>query len=391
MMKRKYLVLLLPFFIFTGLTLFASEEKKIDEATIDQLWKSQQEALKKQWNSQKETLDKKWNDASAQMDKEWDRLIQQQDEEEAQLKAEIEQKWQQYIQSTEREWVAYNQTKDAMSRVDFEKGKVVLEVILEENGSNNLETARHKIEAQSKMVFGQEDLSGKQTLGNQIVSHDGSAVGPENLNVYLKEDVLPEVVSEPNTYESKDGVKRRRYTVQINLVSDHIKVRAKKYLPIVEKNAERFILQPQLVMAMIHTESHFNPKAKSPVNAIGMMQILPRFAGREAYRAIYGEDKIISREYLLNPENNIELGCAYLDLLKNRYFKKVDGETKKRYVTICGYNAGPTFIRRKIVNQYPISTMTDKDLYLLLKEKTPKETRDYIDRVIERISLYAVK
>jgi membrane-bound lytic murein transglycosylase C len=121
-----------------------------------------------------------------------------------------------------------------------------------------------------------------------------------------------------------------------------------------------------------------------------MMQILPRFAGREAYKTIYGEDKIITTEYLFDPENNIELGCAYLKILMYRYFKNVDGEMKRKYVTICGYNCGPTFMRRKIINRHNLSVMSDKEVYDLLKLKTPKETRGYIEKVTGRIPLYDV-
>jgi len=142
-------------------------------------------------------------------------------------------------------------------------------------------------------------------------------------------------------------------------------------------------------MAIIHTESNFNPKAKSHAKAVGLMQIIPIYAGRDAYKALYGEDKVLSQEYLYKPENNVELGCAYLNLLKNHHFKAIDGDVKRQLVTISGYNWGPTSMRRKIISKYPISEMSNQEVYLLLREKTPRETREYLRKVTERTAIYA--
>jgi membrane-bound lytic murein transglycosylase C len=138
----------------------------------------------------------------------------------------------------------------------------------------------------------------------------------------------------------------------------------------------------------MHTESYFNPQAISGSNAIGIMQLIPKYAGREAYQAIYGQDRLITWDYLFVPENNIELGSKYLSLLKNNHFRDIQDDTKNRYVAICGYNWGPTSMRRKIVDRYPISQMSDAQVYSLLRQKTPDETRNYIKRVTERMSIY---
>ncbi len=80
---------------------------------------------------------------------------------------------------------------------------------------------------------------------------------------------------------------------------------------IVTKNATRFKLDPRLIMAVIHTESHFNPYALSRAKAVGLMQIVPRFAGREAYRFIYGQSKVVTRNDLYDAGKNIEFGSAW--------------------------------------------------------------------------------
>jgi hypothetical protein len=77
-----------------------------------------------------------------------------------------------------------------------------------------------------------------------------------------------------------------------------------------------------LLLAVMHAESGFNPKARSPVGAIGLMQIMPPTGAR------YGV-----RHSLADPLNNIDVGARYLrDLLK-----LFDGNKE---LAVAAYNAG---------------------------------------------------
>jgi membrane-bound lytic murein transglycosylase C len=142
-------------------------------------------------------------------------------------------------------------------------------------------------------------------------------------------------------------------------------------------------------MAVIHTESYFNPFARSHAGAYGLMQLIPRYAGREAYQFIYRQDRIITPNYLYQPINNINLGSAYLFLLYNKHFADIQGKDKRLLLTICSYNWGPTAIRQKIVQRYQISFMPSDNLYRLLRYRTPQETSDYLKRVTERSNTYS--
>jgi len=333
-------------------------------------------------------LDAKWKIRVSDLNSQWDRMEADQKEKWARLKADVERKWDKFVHSTNKDWVSYSPEHDARSRVDFEKGKIVIEAIVPEDDPKGMEKAGKMVEDQAEKIFKKKDPGKKRVLGSQVKTSLGKEVKPANLKKYLKDEVLPDVKPDPLPFKSRDGVERRKYTAHIELVPQHIRIRAERYLPVVEKNAARFNLKPQLILAVIHTESYFNPMALSGCNAVGIMQIIPRYAGKEAYRFIYHVDKPISHEYLYDPENNIELGAAYLHLLKYRYFKDVPGELKNRYVFVCGYNWGPTIMRKKIVNRFPISTMSDEQVYMLLREKTPRETADYIKKVRERMPIY---
>ncbi len=340
------------------------------------------------WKGNLETWHKNWNRLECQIESKWDEHEKCQKEEWNSLKAEVEQKWKKFVRSTKKDWVEYNKQKDARSIVDFEHGKVILETIIPADDPSAMKKAREKIEEQARKIFSRESLAKERLLKDQVVNNKGEAIDPDNIDQYSREEALPRLTADPSTFQSADGIKRRKYSVTISMVPNHIRVRAEKYLPFVRKNAARFRLNPQLILAIMHTESYFNPLAISSCNAVGLMQIIPRYAGQEAYRFVYNKDIIITPEHLYNPENNIELGCAYLHLLRYRHFNDVGGELKNRYVSICGYNWGPTSVRRKIVDIYPIGVMSDREVYMLLRRKTPHETREYIKRVMERMRIY---
>ncbi len=340
------------------------------------------------FDSQMQELDKKFEEQSQWMDQQWEAAGKQQEAMWAQFEAEVKRKWEMFVHSTKKDWVDYSEDKDSRSKVDFKRGKIEIEVIVPEDDPQPMQKAKEKIQKQAETVFNKKDTKQKRILEKQIVDKKGSKVVPKDLKKYLKKEVLPKVKPAPKPFKSRDGVKRRKYSVTINMVPEHLRIRAEKYLPVVRKNAKRFHIKPQLILAVIHTESYFNPKAVSSSKAIGIMQIIPRYAGREAYSAIYGVDKLLSWEYLFIPGNNIELGTKYLSLLRYKHFQDVPGELKNRYVSIGGYNWGPTVMRKKIVSRYPIAQMSDDEVFSLLRQKTPEETRNYIERVSDRMPLY---
>ena len=350
-------------------------ENTVDKAS--QEWEAIKAAENKKWDELKNRNKKQWEDLTIAHQKRWN-----------QLKAEVEEKWQEFVHSTKKDWVDYDRDRDTRSRVDFKHGDVIFETVIPEDDSQSRRKALENIKKQVKNIFAKKDIGKKGVLDDQILDDQGNKVDHRNQEKFIKKEILPKIKPDHKSYISKDGLKRRKYRVKFNLVPNHIRIRAEKYLPTVRKNAKRFKLKPQLVFAIIHTESYFNPMAVSSCNAIGMMQIIPEYAGREAYIKLYGDDTVPTWKYLFLPENNIRLGSAYLSILRYRHFRDIHGEVKNRYVSICGYNWGPTAMRKKIVKKYPLNSMSDGQVYSLLRKKTAKETRDYIKRVTERMPLY---
>lgn len=101
----------------------------------------------------------------------------------------------------------------------------------------------------------------------------------------------------------------------------------RKVMELVMRLAPEYGVYPRLAMAVIRTESNFNPGAVSPKNAQGLMQLIPETAARFNVKKPF------------DPEENIRGGLAYLRWLL-AYFK---GNVA---LVAAAYNAGEGAVNR---------------------------------------------
>ena len=184
-----------------------------------------------------------------------------------------------------------------------------------------------------------------------------------------------------------------------NLPKKGIVKRAKLYIPYAEKESKRFNIPVALVMAIIHSESSFYYKAKSSVPAYGLMQIVPRTAGRDVNKFLRNIDKPMQAKDLYVPSFNIETGTAYLNILDKRYLKAIKNPQSRLYCTIAAYNTGAGNVA-KVFNKQGntrninraakvINTLSAQEVYdMLIKNLPYEETKHYLKKVNQRIDLY---
>ena len=122
-------------------------------------------------------------------------------------------------------------------------------------------------------------------------------------------------------------------------------VQGRSFDAIIVREATRHEVRPELVRAVIRVESAFDPRARSPVGAMGLMQLMPGTAA----------DLRVADPY--DPAQNIRGGVTYLRQLLDRYD---DNEE----LALAAYNAGPEAVARH-GNQVPPF----------------RETRNYLARV----------
>ncbi|MBL7076610.1 MAG: DUF3393 domain-containing protein [Kiritimatiellae bacterium] len=232
-------------------------------------------------------------------------------------------------------------------------------------------------------------------LSGQLQMRDGGAVTPNNAADYAREAVAQGV--EVRDVKGSDGRTRRVAGVKLSLIPEHIRVRAQRFRPLVEKFAGKYGVLPSLIYALMETESSFNPRARSGAPAYGLMQLVPRSGARDAYRYVHKQDKLVPASFLYNPSNNVELGCAFMHILSNRYLKKITHPLSRMFCAIAAYNTGAgnvarAFTNTRSVNQAApvINDMSPDEVYTRLRNDLPyEETRNYIKKVTERMPQYS--
>lgn len=117
------------------------------------------------------------------------------------------------------------------------------------------------------------------------------------------------------------------------------------YSSYVQKSARKYEIEPELIHAVIRTESNGNCRAVSKKGAMGLMQLMPSTAN----------DMNVSNPF--NPEENIEGGTRYLRYL----IEKFNGNVT---LALAAYNSGPKTVER-YGNVPPIT-----------------ETRQYVNKVL---------
>lgn len=98
--------------------------------------------------------------------------------------------------------------------------------------------------------------------------------------------------------------------------------------------AGRYDLAPELILAVMFTESSFNPYAESAMGAVGLMQLMPATATQLAEEL---KMEWRGRQLLTDPESNILMGSFYLRKMLHRF--------DDLNVALAAYNVGPNRLR----------------------------------------------
>lgn len=124
-----------------------------------------------------------------------------------------------------------------------------------------------------------------------------------------------------------------------------------RYDAYIHEAATLYQIPVELVRAVIKVESDFDPRAVSPADARGLMQLIPETASRMFVNDVF------------DPRENILGGTRYLRVLANLFNGDIE-------LTLAGYNAGEgAVIRHGGIPPYP-------------------ETIDYVARVLAYYRLY---
>ncbi|MCW8331915.1 transglycosylase SLT domain-containing protein [Photobacterium sp. SDRW27] len=368
-----------------------------------------------------------------------------------QFRAEVIAKWGDGEVSVSHKSVDYSDTKDVRTIVDYASNEATVAILVEPNLS--AEAAQQKIQQMADKLLSNESSSLAEALGHGALLPDGKVVENQVSFSEQKEKVAKNVIIEQTRAQLQEidkeseslfaasevidaelveevAVKKKQALLaqtakrlesveqsydearsqvaqltqkkiveyRIQLPANGLGKRAAKFVDYAEKESERFDIPAALVMAIMHSESSFNPRAKSPIPAYGLMQIVPTTAGRDVNARVRKIDEPMRPNELYMAEVNVETGTAYLNILDKSYLKTITDEKSRLYCTIAAYNTGAGNVAKafnadgsrnirkaaKVINQLSPDEVYDQ----LIANLPYDETKNYLKKVTKRISLY---
>lgn len=135
------------------------------------------------------------------------------------------------------------------------------------------------------------------------------------------------------------------------------------------------LIDRELILALVRQESGFNPNARSPAGARGLMQIMPATAG---FIARDGNMSGGQQNRLYEPEVNLQLGQRYIDILMRD--GAVGGDL---FRMVTAWNAGPGNLAK-----WMKSVKHNDDPLLFIESIPSPETRNFAERVMTNYWVY---
>ncbi|MGR5061881.1 transglycosylase SLT domain-containing protein [Photobacterium sp. DNB22_13_2] len=366
-------------------------------------------------------------------------------------RAQVIAKWGDGIVSQSHVNVEYSEDKDARTIIDFEKNEATVALLVDsdtrpEQAKKLLKQAAEKalspgetvlreavgvskelpvgevieasvsfakdVEIAAKKVIVEQSRAQLQEIDKESEallnkSKEISANLVESITVKKKEQLIAQTRERVVELEKIYGEARAKASVltkkkvveyRIQLPANGLSQRAAKYVDFAEKESERFEIPAALVMAIMHSESSFNPKAKSPIPAYGLMQIVPTTAGHDVNARVRKINAPMQPDELYLADVNVETGTAYLNILDKSYLKSITDPQSRLYCTIAAYNTGAGNVAKafnadgsrnirkaaKVIN-----TLSSDEVYQRLLQDLPyDETKNYLKKVTTRIALY---
>ena len=296
--------------------------------------------------------------------------------------------------ATPKHYVKYTQNYKSRAIVNFDTGEITVETVDQTNPVASLKNAIITTlltpnDPRATDLFSDTavKLSSEREpylLGLVQDTHRRPIATPEQAEAFAEHLLTSRAT---RTVEVENGEKTSTF-VKFTMVSNFAHRQAQRYRPLVDRYATQYKVSPSLIYAIIKTESNFNPFAVSSAPAYGLMQLVPTSGGREAFRVAKGEDGIPSKQYLFEPENNIELGVAYLNVLIFKQLERVENPIAREYCVISAYNTGPSNVLRAFSKNKDdavnvINGLQPPEIYQRLRANLPyNETRRYLHKVV---------
>ncbi len=141
---------------------------------------------------------------------------------------------------------------------------------------------------------------------------------------------------------------------------------------IVSEASNRYGVRPELIYSIIRQESAFNRYARSPADAFGLMQLLPRVAKKTAHKLGL---KYETAEDLYSPTLNVPLGTYHLKSLFEKFHDQF-------IISVASYNASERAVLGWVKTRY------SGDPTEFIEDIPYRETKGYVKLVMRNLIFY---
>ncbi len=149
---------------------------------------------------------------------------------------------------------------------------------------------------------------------------------------------------------------------------------------VIVRQARVYRLDEKLVWSLIYEETYFRPWSIGAAQEVGLMQVTPTVAREWAKESGFKELEKQTAEnvnaLLSDPERNIQVGCWYLEKLREQY----RGRAAQTAMTLAAYNAGASRVE-EWTKDTDASTMSEPDF---VDRIGIPSTKSYVTSILTR-------
>lgn len=153
---------------------------------------------------------------------------------------------------------------------------------------------------------------------------------------------------------------------------------------LIARQARVYRLDEKLVWSLIYEETYFRAAARGEADEVGLMQVTPLVARDWAKETGLSEMERQANEnvvaFLSDPERNIQIGCWYLEKLRERYRSR-PAETA---MMLASYNAGPSRVE-EWTREADAPGISESDF---INRISIVSTKSYVSSILNRYRAY---
>jgi soluble lytic murein transglycosylase len=154
-----------------------------------------------------------------------------------------------------------------------------------------------------------------------------------------------------------------------------------RYDELIARQAGVYRLDEKLVWSVIYEETYFRAWKIGADEEIGLMQVTPTVAREWARETGFREFKEQATDnvnaLLSEPERNIQVGCWYLEKLRENYH----GFPAETAMTLAAYNAGASRVNEWSKSKEQAARMSERDF---IDQINIASTKAYVSSILER-------